>query len=63
MNGGAGEGAMMAFMITGPATSAWVVAGMASFMKKKVIALYVGYVLIGGILIGYSYQAFIALGL
>lgn len=63
MNGGAGEGAMMAFMITGPATSAWVIAGMASFMKKKVIALYVGYVLIGGILIGYLYQALIALGL
>lgn len=63
MDGGAGEGAMMAFMITGPATSAWVIAGMASFMKKKVIVLYISFVLVGGILIGYFYQALIAMGL
>lgn len=63
MDGGAGEGAMMAFMITGPATSAWVIAGIATFMKKRVIALYIGYIFVGGVIIGYLYQLLIALGL
>ena len=60
MDGGAGEGAMMAFMITGPATSAWVIAGITAFMKKRVIGLYVGFVFIGGVVIGYLYQLAIA---
>jgi uncharacterized membrane protein YraQ (UPF0718 family) len=63
MDGGAGAGAMMAFMITGPATSAWVIAGITAFMKKRVIALYVGYVFFGGIIIGYLYQFLITMGL
>lgn len=63
IDGGAGEGAMMAFMITGPATSAWVIAGITAFMKKRVIGLYIAFVLIGGILIGYLYQLLIAMGL
>ncbi len=50
---GASEGAMLAFMITGSATSAWVIAGLATFMKKRAVALYVGFVLVGGILSGY----------
>ena len=53
---GAGEGAMLAFIITGSATSAWVIAGLATFLKKKAIALYVGYVLAGGLLCGYLYD-------
>ncbi len=56
MNHGAGEGAMMAFMITGPATSAWVIAGISAFMKKKVIGLYLIFVFFGGILLAYGYQ-------
>jgi uncharacterized membrane protein YraQ (UPF0718 family) len=63
MEGGAGEGAMMAFMITGPATSAWVIAGITAFMKKKVIGLYIGFVFVGGVLIGYLYQFLLAMGL
>ncbi len=63
IEGGAGEGAMMAFMITGPATSAWVIAGITSFMKKRVVGLYVSYIFIGGIIIGYIYQLLIAMGL
>lgn len=63
MDGGAGEGAMMAFMITGPATSAWVIAGIMAFMKKRVIGLYVGFVFVSGVLIGYLYQLLIAMGL
>lgn len=63
MDGGAGEGAMMAFMITGPATSAWVIAGITVFMKKRVIGLYIAFIFAGGILLGYLYQLLIALGL
>lgn len=63
MMGGAGGGAMMAFMITGPATSAWVIAGITAFMKKRVIGLYIGFVLFGGILLGYLYQLLLAMGL
>ena len=63
MDGGAGEGAMMAFMITGPATSAWVIAGITAFMKKRVIGLYIGFVFVSGVLIGYLYQMLIAMGL
>ncbi len=63
MDGGAGEGAMMAFMITGPATSAWVIAGITAFMKRRVIGLYIGFVFVSGVLIGYLYQILIAMGL
>lgn len=63
MDGGAGEGAMMAFMITGPATSAWVIAGISAFMKKRVIGLYIGLVFVSGVVIGYLYQMLIAMGL
>lgn len=59
---GAGEGAMMAFMITGPATSAWVIAGITAFMKKRVIGLYLLYILAGGILMGYLYNLILAMG-
>lgn len=60
--GGASGGAMLGFMITGPATSAWVIAGISVFMKKKVIGLYVLYILSGGILCGYLYDLFLAIG-
>lgn len=53
---GAGEGAMLAFIITGSATSAWVIAGLSTFLKKRAIILYVGYILAGGILSGYIYE-------
>lgn len=53
---GASQGAMLAFMITGSATSAWVIAGLTSFLKKRAIALYVAYILIGGIVSGYVFD-------
>ena len=56
MDGGASGGAMIAFLITGPATSAWVIVGIAVFMKKKIILLYIGFILAGGILSGYIYN-------
>jgi uncharacterized membrane protein YraQ (UPF0718 family) len=53
LQSGASEGAMLAFIITGSATSAWVIAGLATFLKKRAIMLYVAFVLVGGILSGY----------
>lgn len=53
---GASEGAMKAFMITGSATSAWVIAGISSFLKKRAIGLYIAFILGGGILFGYLYD-------
>lgn len=61
MAAGASGGAMLAFMITGAATSAWVIAGIATFMKKRVIGLYVLFILIGGILSGYLYDLFLVI--
>ncbi len=57
LQSGASRGAMLAFMITGPATSAWVVAGLATFLRPRAIALYLGLVLAGGIAAGYGYDA------
>ena len=63
MTGGAGGGAMLAFMITGQATSAWVIAGITAFMKRRVIGLYLAFILIGGILLGYLYDLYLTLGI
>lgn len=63
MVGGAGGGAMLAFMITGEATSAWVIAGITAFMKRRVIGLYLAFILVGGILLGYLYDLFLTLGI
>lgn len=54
---------MLAFMITGSATSAWVIVGISAFLKKKVIGLYMSYILAGGIVLGYLYDLLLALGI
>lgn len=59
MDGGASGGAMLAFMITGPGTSAGVIAGIGTIMKKRAIALYVTFLLVGAVLLGYLYDAFL----
>jgi uncharacterized membrane protein YraQ (UPF0718 family) len=61
MQSGVSGGAMLAFMITGPGTSAGVLAGIATIMKKKAIALYMAYLLAGAIAMGYAYQLILAL--
>lgn len=61
LESGASEGAMLAFMITGSATSAWVIAGLSTFMKKRAITLYVVFVLVGGIISGYILDLFTSL--
>ncbi len=60
MKAGAGGGAMLAFLITGPATSAWVIAGISTFMKRRVVILYVLFILAGGIACGYLFDLFLA---
>lgn len=56
MKSGVSSGAMLAFMITGPGTSAGVLAGISTIMKKKAIILYVAFLLVGAILLGYAYD-------
>ncbi len=63
MEAGASGGAMLAFLITGPGTSAGVIAGIATIMKKRAIVLYVLFLLFGGILLGYSYDILLTMGI
>jgi uncharacterized protein len=63
MAGGASGGALLAFMITGPGTSAGVIAGLVTIMKKRAIALYVAFLLVGGIVLGYLYDFLLMLGI
>ncbi len=53
---GASAGAMMAFWIAGQTTSAMVIAGLAMFMKKRIILLYIFFVVTGAILAGYAFN-------
>lgn len=53
---GATESVLLAFLITGKATGVPVIAGLSAIIKRKAIALYVGFVLIGGITAGYIYD-------
>lgn len=55
-NSGAGEGAILAFLITGKATGVPVITGMATILKKRAILFYVGLVYVGGLLSGYLYK-------
>ncbi|MGE5654485.1 MAG: permease [Bacillota bacterium] len=60
-NSGAGEGAILAFLITGKATGIPVIAGMSTFLKPRVIAFYVALVYVGGVAAGYAYQYLISI--
>lgn len=56
LNSGAGEGAILAFLIAGKATGVPVMAGMATLMKKRALLFYVGFIFIGAIVSGTLYQ-------
>lgn len=56
INAGAGEGAVMAFLIAGKATGIPVIAGMSTFLKKRALLFYVGFIYLGAILSGYLFQ-------
>jgi len=62
MASGASGGAMLAFLITGTGTSAGVIAGISTIMRKRAIFLYVLFLLVGGIFLGYLYDMLLALG-
>lgn len=61
LKSGASEGAMLAFIISGSATSAWVIAGLTTFMKKRALGLYVTYILLGSMFFGYLYDLILKL--
>lgn len=56
MAAGAGQGALMAFLITGKATGLPVIAGLSTMLKKRALAFYVIFIYLGGIACGYLYQ-------
>lgn len=61
MNSGAGEGAVLAFLIAGKATGIPVIAGMSTFLKKRAMLFYIGFIYAGAIAAGYLYQFFLSL--
>lgn len=54
--GGVSPGAMLAFLITGPGTSAGVLAGIATILKRRAILYYVACLLVGAVALGYLYD-------
>jgi uncharacterized membrane protein YraQ (UPF0718 family) len=56
INSGAGQGVVLAFIITGKATGVPVIAGMSTFLKKRAMLFYIASIYFGGILEGYIFQ-------
>jgi uncharacterized membrane protein YraQ (UPF0718 family) len=52
---------MLAFIISGSATSAWVIAGLTTFMKRRALLLYVAFILLGSVVSGYLYNLILSL--
>jgi len=50
---GASNGALLAFMISGPGTSLGVIAGLLVLLKKRALIIYLAYILFGAIMLGY----------
>jgi len=63
MKGGASGGVLLAFMITGPGTSAGAIAGICTIMKRRAVLLYIAFLLTGAILLGYLYNFLLLLGI
>jgi uncharacterized protein len=61
LNSGVTPGAMLAFMINGPGTSAGVLAGISAILKRRALAYYVGCLLAGAVALGYLYDAVLLL--
>lgn len=53
---GMSQGAAMAFMITGPATSIGAIAGALTVARGRVVGLILATILVGGLLAGYLFQ-------
>lgn len=63
IDGGMSQGAALAFLITGAGTSLGAVSGALTIAKWRVIAIVVGTLWIGGIVLGYGYELFLSTGL
>lgn len=59
INSGAGQGVVLAFIITGKATGVPVIAGMSTFLKKRAMLFYIASIYLGGILTGYIFQVLV----
>lgn len=53
MDGGMGPGAALAFLVTGAGTSVGAVSGMLIIARWKVVALVVGFLWVGAVVLGY----------
>lgn len=58
---GASHGAILAYMISGPATSLGVIGGLTLIMKRKAVVLYAAIILVGAIALGYTYDFILSL--
>ncbi|MFC1694341.1 permease [Candidatus Latescibacterota bacterium] len=56
INMGMGQGTALAFFITGPATKISTIISLHAVVRKKVALIYLGVILIGGVLLGYGYS-------
>lgn len=56
IDGGMSQGAALAFLITGAGTSLGAISGALTIAKWRVIAIVVGTLWVGGIVLGYAYE-------
>ncbi len=59
LESGAGEGAILAFMIAGKATGVPVIAGLSTIIKRRALLFYVAFIYLGAIAAGYILQLFL----
>ncbi|MFA6472085.1 MAG: permease [Candidatus Latescibacterota bacterium] len=53
---GMGQGAALAFFITGPATKISTIVSLHAVLRKRIALIYLAVTLIGGVLLGYGYS-------
>jgi uncharacterized membrane protein YraQ (UPF0718 family) len=63
IDGGMSQGAALAFLITGAGTSVGAIAGALTIARWRVIALVIGTLWVGAVLIGFGYNFLLGMGL
>ncbi|TLN05567.1 hypothetical protein FDZ74_13480, partial [bacterium] len=63
IEGGMGQGVAMAFLLCGSGTSLGAMAGALTIARWRVVALVVGILWVGAILLGFGYDALVLVGL
>lgn len=61
MKAGASQGALLAFLITGPGTSIAVLTGLGVMIRKKALGIYILFMLLGAVISGYLYDLYLML--